>query len=201
MVSVRINGEEAALRADGLGLMSDLIELIKASIDPEHMITNIALNGNELSDADWTARTNQYETVMLEVETGTPAEFVRTRLGLASQIVATIRNEFGAARAAFQAGQMVDGNRALTTAVKTARAFFEWYGSMIALVQPAEKPRYDISGHVGEIAEICKRLCQQQLYQSWWALAETISRDLEPKLSQLEQSCAVFAVDPVEPTA
>ena len=193
MVSVRINGEEAALRADSLGSISEVIELIKASIDPAHMITNIVLNGNELSDADWSARTNQYETVMLEVETGTPREFVDSRMALAWQIVASIAEEFRDARKSFQSGMMVPGNQCLMTAVKTARAFFEWYGSMLALVPDAEKPRYDITPHVEAIADICKRLCQQQLYQSWWALAETISKDLEPKLDQLELECRKFA--------
>lgn len=196
MVSVRINGEDAALRADGLGSISEVIELIKASIDPEHMITNIFLNGNELSDADWGARTNQFQAVMLEVETGKPAEFVRSRMALAWQVVGSIAEEFRDARKSFQAGMMVPGNKSLMTAVKTARAFFEWYGSMLALVPEVEKPRYDITAHVEAIADICKRLCQQQLYQSWWALAETISKDLEPRLDQLELECRKFGIAP-----
>ena len=195
MVSVRINGADAPLRTEGLGSISEVIELIKASIDPAHMITNIFLNGGEMSDSDWGARTNQYETVMLEVETGTPGEFVRTRLGLAGQVVASVAEEFSIARENFQSGQMVAGNKALMTAVNTARAFFEWYGSMLALVAEAEKPRYDITTHVEEIASICRRLCQQQLYQSWWALAETISKDLEPKLKSLQAECGKFAVE------
>jgi hypothetical protein len=45
---------------------------------------------------------------------------------------------------------------------------------------------------VEDIAECCKRICQQQLYQSWWALGETIEKELEPKLDKLEDFCRSF---------
>ena len=193
MVSVRINGEDAALKADGLGSIAEVIELIKASIDPEHMITNLNLNGKELAESDWSATTNQFDTVMLEVETGTPSEFVRVRLGMAWEIARSLFNEFRDARKAFQTGNMMAGNKKLINAVNTARAFFEWYGSMLNLVPEANRGSYNISPQVIEISEVCKRLCQQQLYQSWWAIGETLEKDLEPKLDALEDCCRKFA--------
>ena len=33
---------------------------------------------------------------------------------------------------------------------------------------------------------------QQQLYQSWWAIGETLEKDLEPKLDALEDQCRKF---------
>ena len=194
MVSVRINGSDSALKADGLGSIAEVIELIKASIDPEHMITTLNLNGKELEDSDWSATTKQYETVVLEVETGTPKEFVSTRLGMAWQIVRSLYNEFRDARKLFQAGNMMGGNKKLMGAVNTARAFFEWYGSMMNLVPEAERSAYDIIPQVTEISEVCKRLCQQQLYQSWWAIGETLEKDLEPKLDGLEDHCRKFSM-------
>ena len=53
MVSVRINGTDSSIGANNDLKIADLIELIKASIDPEHMITGIMLDGRDLSDDEW----------------------------------------------------------------------------------------------------------------------------------------------------
>ena len=36
------------------------------------------------------------------------------------------------------------------------------------------------------------KMSQQQLYQSWWALGETLEKELEPKLDKLEDFCRGF---------
>jgi hypothetical protein len=77
----------------------------------------------------------------------------------------------------------------LKIAVDTLRAFFEWYGTLMQLVPEGERTRIDISSQVREISEICKRICQQQLYQSWWALGESLEKELEPQLDRLEDTC------------
>lgn len=87
---------------------------------------------------------------------------------------------------------MQDGNRKLVCAVNTLQAFFEWFGSLMELVPQQDRPRYDISSQVRDISEVCKRICQQQLYQSWWALGESIGKELEPKLDNLEDFCRRF---------
>ena len=194
MVSVRINGEEASLKTDTLHSMADVVELVKTTIDPEHMITNLFLNGKELMPNDWQANANQAGTMVLEVETGTPDAFIRERFGMAWQIVGTMYIEFRDARKNFQGGNMVAGNKKLINAVRTAKAFFDWYGAMLAIVPAERKSEYDITEQVGMMADICKRLCQQQLYQSWWAIGETIEKELEPTLDKLEDRCREFAV-------
>lgn len=191
-MKVIVNGKEASLQCEGLSKVSEVIELIKSMIDPDHMITVLMLNGKELEDKDWTASTAEYGTAIFEVETGTPASFVADRFGLASNIIRSCFMEFRDARKGFQAGKMQQGNHCLIQAVNTARAFFEWYSSLIDLVPQQERSRYDISPQVQEISTICKRICQQQLYQSWWALGETLEKELEPKLDKLEDFCRNF---------
>lgn len=185
-MEIRINGEVSGLSAQGGLRLGDLIELIKSQIDPEHMITGILLNGSEIEDELWTSSTTSLETSILEVETGTPDSFVDVRLSRASEIVRSCYLEFREARKCFQAGQMTEGNQSLIAAVNTTRSFFQWYSTLLELVDEKKRADLDISGHVHEITEICKRICQQQLYQSWWALGETIGRELEPKLDGLE---------------
>jgi hypothetical protein len=156
------------------------------------MITQLLLDGRELGDNDWSAPSGAHSTAIIEVETDTPEAFVADRFAKASAVVRECYMQFRDARKSFQAGNTQKGNQQLILAVDTARAFFEWYGVILDLVPVAERPRYDISKQVGEISGICKRICQQQLYQSWWALGETLERELEPKLDALEDFCRKF---------
>lgn len=192
MVSVRINGSESAIQPNRLQKVTDLVELIKSSIDPEHIITQFLIDGRELTEQEWSGTLNQFETSIIEFETGTPETFVQERFASSADVVGTCYLEFRDARKSFQSGDMANGNQRLVQAVNTARAFFDWYGTLLQLLPEAKRGQYDINPQVREITEICKRICQQQLYQSWWALGETLEKELEPKLDKLEDFCRTF---------
>lgn len=193
MVRVTINGEETAMQVEDLPKVTDIVELIKSTIDPDHMITQILIDGSELDEGDWSKSPSQLgETAIIEIETGTPTEFVATRFSMSSDIVKACFLEFREARKSFQDGNMQDGNQQLGAAVNTLQAFLEWYCSLIDLVPVENQLEYDISERMESITEICKKICQQQLYQSWWALGESIKESLEPKLEDLEDFCRKF---------
>jgi hypothetical protein len=192
MTNVRINGEEAPIQVQGLNSFGDMIELVKSTIDPDHMITGILVDGEELSDEDWTASPARFSTSIIEVMTGTPKSFVASRIMESPKIVQACYLQFREARKLFQEGESTEANQVLGGAVNTFQAFFEWYGSLLDLMPEQQKADLDISEVVNEIATICKNICQQQLYQSWWALGETIQNQLEPKLDDLETRCRSF---------
>jgi hypothetical protein len=191
-VTVTVNGVSSPIRTDGLASVADMVELIKGTIDPEHMITSLLVNGRELQDHEWSAAPKQFGTAVIEVLTGSPREFVSERLAQSAEVVRSTFIEFRDARKLFQAAQTADGNKKLITAVNTLKAFFEWYGTMMELVPVNDRPRYEIMKNVEEISATCKKICQQQLYQSWWALGETIANELEPQLDKLEDVCRKF---------
>jgi len=192
MVAVRINGEASNIKSDGLPKITDLVELIKSLIDPDHMITSILLDGSELSEQDWSNGLSQHETSVVEIETGTPSSFVSSRLSNACEIVRECFWEFRATREKFEDGKMQEANKKLVAAVNTLQAFFEWYATLLNLVGEEDKSEFDISPIVEDIAGVCKQICQQQLYQSWWALGESLKNELEPKLDELEAHCRKF---------
>jgi hypothetical protein len=199
MFRVRINGQFTDFDMSAIRRFTELVELIKASIDPEHMITQILLDGRELNDEEWAANVSQLQAEVLEIETGHPEEFVAERLQDASRVVRSCYFEFRDARKGFQEGDMMGGNRRLKVAVDTLRAFFEWYGTLVQLVSDAKREKMDITPQVNEISDTCKKICQQQLYQSWWALGESLEKELEPKLDKLEDACRKAARE-VQPT-
>jgi len=189
MLRVRINGEISNIKFDSVPRFADLIELVKATIDPEHMITSILLDDREVTDAEWASSLNQINGEFLDISTGRPDEYVADRIQDASGVVRSCYFEFRDARKGFQDGDMQTGNKRLKIAVDTLRAFFEWYGTLMQLVPEKKRGALDISAQVREISETCKKICQQQLYQSWWALGESLEKDLEPKLDSLEDAC------------
>jgi len=192
MLRVRINGEYTDVNCTSVPRFTDLIELLKVSIDPEHMMTSILIDGRELSDEEWSQSTAQLSGEVLDIQTGLPENYVADRIQDASRVVRSCFFEFRDARKGFQDGDMVTGNKRLKSAVDTLRAFFEWYGTLLQLVPTPKRSKLDITPQVQEISETCKKICQQQLYQSWWALGESLEKELEPKLDKLEDFLRKF---------
>jgi hypothetical protein len=147
------------------------------------------MDGREVTDDEWFRNLSQLGSATVEINTGRPDEYVSNRISEASKVVRSCFLEFRDARKGFQDGDMQIGNRRLKVAVDTLRAFFEWYGTLLQLIPEDRRDRVDISPQVRDISETCKKICQQQLYQSWWALGESIEKDLEPKLDKLEDAC------------
>ncbi|MFO0417480.1 MAG: hypothetical protein ACK5Y6_09350 [Pseudomonadota bacterium] len=189
MVRVAINGRYMDFNLNNVARFTDLLELIKAQIDPEHMITAISIDGRDLTDDEWSQSLGQFAGDILAIETGHPDAYVAEKMQDASRVVRSCFFEFRDARKGFQDGDTVGGNQRLKVAVDTLKAFFDWYGTLVQLVSGAKREKLDISPQVVEISETCKKICQQQLYQSWWALGESLEKELEPKLDKLEDAC------------
>jgi hypothetical protein len=200
MPRIRINGEFSNFNCAATPRFTDLVELIKVSIDPEHMITSILIDGRELTEGEWSQATAQMVGDILDIETGTPALYVADRMQDASHVVRACLFEFRDARKAFQDGDQVLGNRKLKVGVDTLRAFFEWYGTILQLAPAHDRVKLDIAPHITEISDTCQKICQQQLYHSWWAIGESLAKELEPQLDKLEDVCRRAAKD-IQPVA
>jgi len=188
-VKIRINGQETPFNVSGISKVTDLIELIKAVIDPDHMISAFLLNGKELQDHEWNGMLAQLGTATFEVETSTPENYVGSRLMQAPELASTCYFQFRESRKLFQEGKTIDANKNLVLAVSTLKEFFTWYATIIELLTPERRKLVELDEQMNGITEVCKKICQQQLYQSWWALGESIKNELEPKLDSLEDAC------------
>ena len=186
MVGVRVNGQDSPVSCAATLRIADVVELVKASIDPEHMITGIMLDGRAIEEKDWSQPVTAYGTAIMEVSTDRPEAFVRERIKIAPELVGAITSDLNDAKQAFQQGNTLEGNRRLVPAVQSLRAFFDWYGSILELIPAERRPLFDVSPQVRVMTETCKRICQYQLYASWWALGEAIDKDLNPQLGGLK---------------
>lgn len=189
MLIVKINGKESQINGNHLPTIADLLELVKTGIDPSHIISGALLDSEELTDEDWSRAPSQLSGKVLEISTGSAESFVVERLKIAGDVVREVYVAFRDARKAFQNGDMMVGNELLVPATKSLKAFFEWYVTITMLVPEDRRTKVKIHDRMENITVICNRICQQQLYQSWWALGETIEKELEPELDRLETFC------------
>ncbi|MGI6680663.1 MAG: hypothetical protein ACOX3T_04180 [Bdellovibrionota bacterium] len=186
MESILINGQAWEAPVQNSLKMTELVELVKSSIDPSQIITGILLNGKDLEDSDWNGYVSMESTDILEIETDTVENYIEDRISVCPNIITQCYLQFRRARKLFQNGESFDANNKLVEAVQALKSFFDWYSTLLALMTEAQKEKYDIEEYANRIYETCKKICQQQLYQSWWELGELLEKELEPTLDELE---------------
>lgn len=195
MIQVTLDGSPLEMNLQQTKTMPELVELIKSTIDPQSVISSILINGHELSDVDWRVPLNVQGDAVVEFGTKSKDDFVSDRVEKSLLYVDHIINEFAHTRSCFQEGLSKEGNQALVTAVDDMRAFLNWYCTLLAMLPVgSSENQYKLFIHqIDEIKRTCEQLIQQQLYQSWWALGETIQTRLEPQLESLRGCCQGLA--------
>ena len=83
MIQVHIDGSPLQADIGAMNTMGDLIELVKATIDPDTIITSVEFNGQALSDGDWSMPLSAQRGRTLEIRTGTKRAYVYERITLA----------------------------------------------------------------------------------------------------------------------
>lgn len=194
MIDVKVDGQAFAADVSSMSTMGDLIELIKASIDPDTIITQMILSGKPLSDADWRSPLNAHRDAILEIATGDKHAYLIERMGTAEHYLTQIVEEFTQSANGYREGKQEDANALLASSVDDLLAFVNWYLTLLS-VEPVQMQREieTFNTHIQSIQEICQQLLQQQMFQSWWALGETITAKLIPELQSLKEFCAANA--------
>ena len=194
MITVKVDGSVWGHDLGGINSMPDLIEFIKANIDPEKIITTLLISGRDLSEVDWRVPLSVQGDSTLEVTTDSQRNYVTDRLMAAQEYAEYITNEFAVARESFQNGKTEDGNRGLSRAVNDLNAFLAWYGTVLQML-PEDWKSYieNFTVQVEGLSKICEQILQQQLYQSWWAVGETVQNELEPRLTNMKSACGMLS--------
>ncbi len=191
MITVNVDGQPFSADVTQVRSMADLIELVKTVIDPDSIIVSLALDGKPLSDADWRMPLNGQTKSQLEICTGNPELYVRERLEGAASYLTEIIDEFSLSSASYLTAVYESGNQKLAKAVHDLGAFVNWYSSLLG-INPAQyaSASQDFESRIRQIKLICDQLVQQQMFQSWILLGETIKSRLVPELEKLRAFCA-----------
>ena len=195
MIQIFVNERPFSADLTVVKSLGELVELVKASIDPDTIITSLMLNGQPPSDTDWRVPLALHDGKKFEVTTGSRKEYLNDRLAAASLYLDQIMAKFKDTSRLFREGNVTEGNSSLRAAVTDLQAFVQWYGTLLQLGSTlAAEPVTRFKESVTVLTGVCEQLLQQQLYRAWWALAETIEQKLEPQLDQLKSRClAVYS--------
>lgn len=194
MVQVSVNGMPMPADLAGLRTMGDIIELVKANVDPEQIVTGVFVDGDPICEADWRSPLVTLGNRNVDIKTGTKEFFANERLQVAGGIVDSIMEGFGKAQQAFLTGNNRDGNLSFAQAIEDLSAFLNWYLTVLSVDQAqAVAQRTAFGLIIKDIQTTCEQMMQQQLYQSWWALGESIRMRLEPQLQRVKLFCTNLA--------
>ncbi len=191
MFTVHLNGSEFPAPVAGLRNIAEVVELVKASIDPDSIIVDLQLNGQSLQEPDWQNSLAAHQSSVLEVATGRKEDFVSDRLAQSPQIVDMVLGRFQEARSSFSTGAVSAGNTTLGGALRDLKAFLDWYNTVLQMMPAHWQAHKDtFLAQISTLNKTCEEMMQQQLYQSWWAIGETIQNKLAPQLTDLKRLCS-----------
>ena len=194
MLSVKVDNQEFSADFSKMRSMNDLIELIKATIDPDKIIVGIELNNEPLSEADWNTplntMLNAVQNAELSVMSGNVQDYMKDRFTVAEPYLQHIMAKFSDASQQYRGGQFENANKQLSTAVQDLLAFLNWY--MAVMQMKPESYRTEIgefNNYVKNLQGVCEGMVQQQMFQAWWALGDTLQSKLTPSLDSLKTFC------------
>lgn len=194
MIQVKVNEQNLMADVSSLKTLGDIIELVKAMIDPDDIITNMLISGKVIVDADWRSPLTAFQNDTLEFSTGDRNEYVRQRFHAAEGFVSHIIEEFSRAADIYKQGASENANQTLAYSVDDLLAFINWYMSILAFFPHGmEKETEEFDSQVKELQVICEKIVQQQMFYSWWALGEMLKTELIPQLVSLKEFCIKVA--------
>lgn len=191
MLQIMVDGQNisylvGAIDPTKLGSVANLVELVKVSIDPERIITDIMVNGELLSDKDWKKTLTGYGDALIEVSTGSRMRYIKDRLIISSKYLRRIISDFSSARRLYQNGNYFSANKELKICVQNLDAYISWYATLLAVDKSTDRQFTNlILDKVQAIKSNCQKITQLMLYNSWWIVGETIESELEPQLESM----------------
>jgi hypothetical protein len=190
MISVMVDGERLEAPLDGIKTMGELIELVKATIDPDTIIVELKLEGKPLLDSDWRVPLSVHSDSMLEISTGDKQAYFRERLHSAEGYLERIMAGFSRASDSYASCAYDEANQLFKSSVDDLLAFVNWYVNLLSVSPEDTEAELGIyEGHIRSIQSTCEQLLQQQMFQSWSMLGETLEKRLNPELALLREFC------------
>lgn len=187
---VIVDGKEMFSEVGDVRTMGDLVELVKASVDPDSVITAMTLDGENLSDADWRTPLSLIPKQVFEISTGSREQYISERMLKAEGYAAQVIESFARTSDLYLSGEIESANRKMASAVDDLLAFVNWYMNLLSMDADEMKDFIaKFNESVEKVHVVCEEVLQQQLYQSWAVLGGTLRDRLLPELMVIRDLC------------
>lgn len=195
MLRVRIDGQNFSNQLGQIQTIGELVELIKASIDPDKMIASMLLNERELSEADWRRSIAGSSECSLEISTDRREKYVMERISQSPLYLKRIVDKFIVARQLYQTGNSFKANQEIKIAVGDLSAYMDWYLTLLCLDSKLDRSFVNlINENVKCISQVCEKIVNYMLCNSWWAVGQALEGELEPQLGKFYESASNFSL-------
>ncbi len=187
MIQVIVDNNSLSTEFTNDRTMGELVEYIKSTIDPSSIIVSLTKDDIPLSDNDWKSNLSALTNSKLEIKTGAKSEFIKIRLEAVGNLVGNLIDRIQETSVLFQNGSIVEANKIFSSCLEDLNALISWLHSIISMDSEFYVTELKIfSGQVKDFRYVAGQLQQQQLFQSWWALGETLTTKLIPLLEAMK---------------
>jgi len=175
MLQVMVDNNELSFEASRLGTVGELIDYIKANIDPDAIILSLTKDESPLSDNDWLMPLASFKESKFEIVTGSKVDFIRNRLEMVDSLVMEICENISNISNSFKRGLENQAHESFASSLNDLNAFVTWLHSIYLIdeemfssnIKEFEKIIEDLKGTCLDI-----QTCQMQ--QSWWNLGDIL---------------------------
>lgn len=187
MIQVIVDNNSLSAEFTNGRTMGELVEYIKSTIDPSNIIVSLTKDDIPLSENDWKSNLSSLSNSRLEVKTGTKSDFIKLRLDAVGNLVGNLIDRIQETSVLFKSGSVIEGNKIFSTCLEDLNALISWLHSIISMDSDFYANELAIfSNQVKDFRYVAGQLQQQQLFQSWWALGETLTTKLIPLLESMK---------------
>ena len=190
MLNVTVDNANFSKHIDGMKTMGELVEYIKATIDPDSIITAIDLQGKPISEEIWHMPLTAHQHSTLTVTTGDKYDYLVYRLSTAEAYIDRIADGFKDAGMLYGQRSAISANQLLSQTIEDLLAFLSWYMSVLTIESEVLSQQIDeFNFVVNQMQDVCEVIHQQQLFNNWSSLGKTLEEKLEPVLQEMKKLC------------
>jgi hypothetical protein len=188
MLQVMVDNTELDIEVSRLKTISELVEYIKSSIDPDTIILSLTKDNHPLSENDWVMPLQAFKESKVEIKTGSKESFINERLNMVDSISDELYDKVSEVSKLFRHGAEDEAHEPFAAVLNDLNAFVGWLYSVYMI----EKEMFsDEIANFHEIVDEMKSACfdlqSYQMQQSWWNLGDILDLKILSLLERIKE--------------
>ncbi|HMO16822.1 MAG TPA: hypothetical protein PKA63_03105 [Oligoflexia bacterium] len=188
MVQILVDDAELPIEHSALGTISELVEYVKSSIDPDAIILSLTKDDEPLSEADWKCPLSSFSKSLVRITTGSRSTFYQDRLQLSGAISETLIATFRDIADHYKTGRQNSAHEVFATSLEDLNAYVGWLYSILSMDEVLFKSELEKFGNlIDNFKKTCLKLQQEQISQSWSAIGDVLELQVIASIDQCNE--------------